>query len=269
MQVTDDVVKVFDSLASQKIWENLYHQKIGRLSYGFVARQRSVEGLLQAQVSGSVLDLGCGTGDLLPFFMSKNISYTGLDLSSKMIERAAANHAGLVAGGKAKFLTGDSENIPFEDNQFQIVTAVGLIEYFPDASKVLNEIARVLKPGGIALITVPQKSCLNFAIRDVLRPLRTIFYPLYLRIKGRGLSVMKDVKHYHYDAGELDALLEARDLTKIGESYSNYYVVPHPFDHLVPKLYIRLSELAERSSANKRLSRLAANYLGLYRKKLM
>jgi ubiquinone/menaquinone biosynthesis C-methylase UbiE len=142
-----------------------------------VARQRSVQELLQAQVSSSVLDLGCGTGDLPPFFMCKNILYTGLDLSSKMVERAAANHAGLVAGGKARFLTGDSENLPFDGNQFQIVTAVGLIEYFPDANKVLNEIARVLTPGGIALITVPQKSCINFEIRDVLGPLRAIFYP--------------------------------------------------------------------------------------------
>jgi hypothetical protein len=80
---------------------------------------------------------------------------------------------------------------------------------------------------------------------------------------------MKEVKHYHYDAGGVDAMLEARGLTEIGESYSNYYVVPHPFDHLVPKLYIRLSEWAERSPANERLSRLAANYLGLYQKQPM
>jgi ubiquinone/menaquinone biosynthesis C-methylase UbiE len=269
MPGTDDVVRVFDSLASQRAWENLYSRKIDRLSYNFVSRQRAVEELLKDEVSGNVLDLGCGTGDLLPFFASRNVLYTGLDLSSKMIERASANHATLVSSGNAKFLTGDSENIPFDDNQFHIVTAIALVEYFPDPTKALDEIARVLKPGGVAVITVPHKSCINFAIRDLLEPARNAFYPLYLRLKGRGLSAMKDVKHYAYDSAELDALLVQRRLTKIGERYSNYYVVPHPFDHLVPKLYIRLSELVERASAKQRFNRLAANYLGLYKKQLI
>lgn len=261
-----NVVEVFDSLAAKKAWEGLYSGNLDRLSYNFVTRQRAVEELLTPLPIANALDIGCGTGDLLPYFVGRGTQYTGLDISPKMIERAEANHPAQIASGKARFVVGDSEGLPFRDAEFDAVTAVALIEYLPDAGHILDETCRVLKPGGYALFTVPHKDCINFAIRDVLAPFRNLAFPLYVKLKGGALSKMKDVKHYHYNPPETDSMMESRGLRKVGARFSNFYVIPHPLDHLVPGLYMRLSEKIDRSAHPEKYSLLAANYMGLYQK---
>lgn len=261
-----DVIGVFDSLASKKAWEGLYAGRVDRLSYNFVTRQRAVEDLLKPVTHGKALDIGCGTADLAPFFVANRTHYTGLDISPKMIERANVNYSDYVSQDKAKFVVADSERIPFENDSFDMVSAVALIEYLPDAGHILNETQRVLKSGGLALITVPHKDCINFKIRDFLAPLRRLLFPLYLKLKGGALSVMRDVKHYHYNPSELDALMISRGFEKVGFRFTNFYAIPHPLDHLLPSLYMRLSERIAHSPRSEKYKVLAANYLALYRK---
>jgi len=264
--VKESVTKVFDSLASTRAWESLYRGSVDRLSYNFVTRQRAVETLLEGYAGPNVVDLGCGTGDLVLFYASKGSRYTGLDISEKMIERAKFNFAGRGSPGQIRFMVGDCENLPFPASEFDTLSAVALIEYLPNPHKALSEISRVLKPGGHALISVPHKSCINFKVRDVLAPARHALYPLYQKLKGGAFSVMKDVKHYHYDPDELDELMKTNGFEKCAAKFSNFYVVLHPFDHAVPKLYMKLSEFVDRSSMSDRLTFLAANYIALYKK---
>jgi ubiquinone/menaquinone biosynthesis C-methylase UbiE len=262
----DSVVEVFDSLASEKAWEDLYSGRIDRHSYNFVTRQRAVEELLAPQAFRRVLDLGCGTGDLVEFLVSKGAQYTGLDMSPRMIERAYRTHEPQVRSGHAHFMVGDSERLPCRENEFDVVSAVGLIEYFPDSRRTLSEIGRVLKPGGLVLITVPHKSCINFTIRNILAPVRRLLSPLYSKLTTSALSVMQDVKHYHYDPVELDSLMRNGGFEKDSGRFSNFYLIPHPLDHVVPRLYMKLSEWIDRSSRSDHFGLLAANYIALYRR---
>jgi ubiquinone/menaquinone biosynthesis C-methylase UbiE len=264
--VKENVTAVFDSLASTKAWESLYKRSMDRVSYNFVTRQRTVENLLEGHTGPNVIDLGCGTGDLVPFYASKGVRYTGLDLSNRMIERATCNFVGKGFSNQIRFIAGDCENLPFQGGEFDTLSAIALIEYLPDPNKALNEISRVLKPGGYALLTVPHKSCINYKVRNVLAPARRALFPLYLKLKGEDLSMMKDVKHFHYDPEELDDLMKKHGFEKCVGKFSNFYVIVHPFDHAVPKLYIKLSEIVDRSSMSNRLNFLAANYIALYKK---
>lgn len=97
----------------------------------------------------TALDLGCGTGELMKRILEKDGSKRlyGLDLSEKMLEVARKK-----LGEKAVLLLGDSDQLPFEDDCFDVVYCNDSFHHYPDPDKVLGEICRVLRPGGIFLM---------------------------------------------------------------------------------------------------------------------
>jgi ubiquinone/menaquinone biosynthesis C-methylase UbiE len=260
------VREVFDRIANREDWERLYAGTPNRLTYNFISRQRAVEEMLAPIRLGRVLELGCGTGDLSPFLIERATGYTGVDISTAMIERARANYGRQIGTGRARFEAGDCERLQFGDASFDTVVAVALIEYLPDPSKALDEMRRVLKPGGHCLITVPHRRCLNRAARALFAPVRWLLFPLYVRLTGRRLAEMKDVKHYAYTREELEAMMAARGFQRSDCRFSNFYFLMHPLDHVAPWLYMKLSEWADRSGRGERFRLLAANYNALFRK---
>jgi ubiquinone/menaquinone biosynthesis C-methylase UbiE len=99
---------------------------------------------------GRVLEIGCGRGDL----WKKNIDrvpdawdVTLTDLSDGMLDDAQA----MLGDGAARFnwQTADIQELPFEDNRFDMVVANFMLYHVPDIQKGLREVARVLKPGGV------------------------------------------------------------------------------------------------------------------------
>jgi SAM-dependent methyltransferase len=100
---------------------------------------------LQAQI----LDVGTGTGANLRLL--KELGFTaveGVDPSPEAKRFCAAKGLGTVTSG-------DACAIPFEDNQFDLVMATDVIEHVDDDALALREVARVLRPGGTLLLTVP------------------------------------------------------------------------------------------------------------------
>ena len=98
-----------------------------------------------------LLDIGCGTGNLLSLISSKYKSnLTGIDLSPEMLEIA---HNKL--GKKADLILGDSENLPFEPESFDMIICTDSFHHYPRPNHVLKGIRKVLKPGGSLLIADP------------------------------------------------------------------------------------------------------------------
>ena len=100
----------------------------------------------------SILDLGCGTGALLSRVVNQcqGVQACGLDLSEKMLEQAVA-----LLTGKAQLVAGDSDNLPWENESFDLVVCNASFHHFPEPLKVLEEIRRVLKANGRVLIADP------------------------------------------------------------------------------------------------------------------
>ncbi len=96
----------------------------------------------------SVLDLGCGTGQLARYLADLDFDVTAIDLSPANIEatRARGVHA----------LVADFASLPFPDDSFDASLAVNSLLHVPprELSNVLNEIARVLRPGALLLMVV-------------------------------------------------------------------------------------------------------------------
>lgn len=97
-----------------------------------------------------VCDLGCGDGYGSYKLAQVGYEVTGVDVSEEMLEKAAAVNA----GGSAKFLKGDMENVPVENSQFDAILAINSIEWTEIPLMVLNEMKRILKNDGIVCIGI-------------------------------------------------------------------------------------------------------------------
>ena len=102
----------------------------------------------------TILDFGCGAGDIAAASREAGYVVYGVDRSDKMIE--AATHR---FGDKITFhhILGGGE-LPFEDASFACVMASSVFEYLPDLSGTLIELARITRSGGSLLCTVPNPS---------------------------------------------------------------------------------------------------------------
>jgi SAM-dependent methyltransferase len=92
-----------------------------------------------------ILEIGCGTGNLLKFFYDQQIDYVGLDASEEMICYAKKDFP------LANLIVGDIYNLPFENESFDIVIVAGTLHHLPNETleSAITEIQRVLVPHGL------------------------------------------------------------------------------------------------------------------------
>jgi 2-polyprenyl-6-hydroxyphenyl methylase / 3-demethylubiquinone-9 3-methyltransferase len=95
----------------------------------------------------SALEVGCGGGILTEEISCLGFSTTGIDPSLKSIT-TASEHA-IVNGLKINYINGTGEALPFPDSTFDIVFCCDVLEHVQHLGKVISEISRVLKPGGV------------------------------------------------------------------------------------------------------------------------
>lgn len=107
------------------------------------------ERLLQAAGVGPgtrVLDVGCGTGELLAHLSRRGAAATGVDPAAGMVARARRS-----APAAAVEVAG-IEDLPFPDASFDVVTLVNALQFATDTFDALAEVARVLVPGGAVAV---------------------------------------------------------------------------------------------------------------------
>lgn len=146
--------------------------------------------------AGRVLDVGCGPGHLLARFQRQGWSCVGTEIAA-----AAASIPRERYGLDVR--VGNVENLALPEASFDAVVSWHTLEHMNDPAAVLDEIARVLTPGGVALISVP-----NFASPEAQGKPSAWFH----------LDVPRHL--YHFPAPVLRAQLERRGFTIEHESYS-------------------------------------------------
>jgi ubiquinone/menaquinone biosynthesis C-methylase UbiE len=102
-----------------------------------------------------ILEVGCGAGSDLIRFAQCDAIVTGIDLSTKSVSLAKQRFSLYHLAGNIK--EADAEQMPFEDNKFDMVYSNGVLHHTPDTNKAISEIYRVLKPNGEIRVMVYHK----------------------------------------------------------------------------------------------------------------
>lgn len=166
-----------------------------------MARWGRALSLLRRDVPGGsrVLDLGCafgyGTARIARYYDTD-----GLDASPDYIHRAERN------ASNARFTLGVAERLPYPDAHFDAVVLLDVLEHVADERAVVAEIARVLRPGGLLVVSVPHSGLLRWA--DSLNVYAWLTGEGALATPGNPASGSNH--HRHYSIGALRLLFGDR-----------------------------------------------------------
>lgn len=120
-----------------------------------------------ASSPGTVIDLGTGSGILLPELSRLFDSVISLDIEPELLHQLKTMPAG---GGSIQYLTGDARFLPIRDNAVDMVVCAEVLEHIDDEMSCLSEIHRILKAEGILILSTPQPfSLLELTAAIVLR----------------------------------------------------------------------------------------------------
>jgi ubiquinone/menaquinone biosynthesis C-methylase UbiE len=144
------VEALFDSLALEYVRER-------ERQFSFLSQKRIVVELLRGQ-RGRLLEVGCGPGVMLPELLAMGFEVHGIDVSAEMIRSAEQRIASHALASRCRLRIGDVERLRYSGASFDAVLSMGVLEYLPNYATALREIARVLKPGGHVVLTVPNQA---------------------------------------------------------------------------------------------------------------
>lgn len=130
-----------------------------------------------------VLEIGCGIGTDGLQFARGGANYTGIDLSPQAVKIAKERFSLFRVKGKIE--VANAEELPFEESSFDHVYSFGVIHHSPHTERIVEEIYRVLRPGGTVCIMVYNKSSINYYIEIMF--LRKIFRWLLIPKFASGL----------------------------------------------------------------------------------
>jgi SAM-dependent methyltransferase len=118
-------------------------------------------GRLPVSAGERLLDLGCGGGRHAFEAARRGARVVAMDTDRGELDRVTATFAAMAEAGEiphgaaGRAVAGDATRIPFPDGTFDKVIAAEVLEHLPADQAAMNEIARVLRPGGMAAVTVP------------------------------------------------------------------------------------------------------------------
>ena len=180
-------------------------------------RRRAIRELIST-TTRTVLDVATGTGDMA-IMMARYLStshITGIDISTGMLEIGRQKITRLKMEQKISLQTGDSEAINFPDAHFDAVTVAFGVRNFENLEKGLQEMLRVLKPGG-KLVVLEFSQPKTPGVRQV--------YDLYLRLVAPniGKMVSSNREAYQYLNDSVKAFPEGENFIRIMETcgYTN------------------------------------------------
>jgi SAM-dependent methyltransferase len=176
-----------------------------------IARLRFVREIVAAMTDGpaAAADLGCGSGFILTEVLLSKPSWIGhgLDISAECVEYAKRLAAHKRIGERVEFTAEDIAQLPYEDGSLDLVIVSEVLEHVPEGGRVLAGIARVLRPGGQLVLTIPLESHTPAHLQTFRSP-----EELLSLCEAAGLSIKRAEPQWHFGFGDdrkhLFALME-------------------------------------------------------------
>lgn len=171
-------------------------------------RKKAIKLLKEIQPK-QILDIATGTGDFAIESLKLNPDHvTGVDISEGMLSVGREKLKKRKLDDKITLTSGDSENLPFEDNKFDAIIVAFGVRNFENLEKGLSEMFRVLRPGGKVVVlefskpkSFPFKQLYNFYFKNILPTL--------------GKTISKDNAAYTYLPESVKSFPDGKDFTSI------------------------------------------------------
>ena len=160
-----------------------------------------------------------------------------LEAQAKYVENKATE-------GSVAFTVADVEEMPFPDAHYDVLLALGLLEYFENPQRVVDEIVRVVRPGGSIIVSVPSVLCVDAFTCALFSPILTTPMRFIHRLRGRGTQETEYSNHKYYPAN-LDRLFLSRGFRKSVGIYYNLEAAFYPIRRVFPKLALRIKKSIE------------------------
>jgi len=214
--------------------------------FSFIAQKRLALAFLPPRVA-RVLDIGCGPALLADDLLERADEYFGIDLSPEMIARGTARLERHPHRRRCSLSVGEAQALGFADASFDALVALGLIEYLPSYQGALREMWRVLRPGGVAVLAVPNRRSAYRSCRRVVDRARKAVKRLLRRQARRSESFLWNP----CVPARLDAELRQAGFEKAAGGYCNYILYPLHDLHAGASLALNraLSRLAPAAAA--------------------
>ena len=224
----DQVKHMFNMIASK--YDFLNHTL--SLGMDYVWRKKAIKKILNNPKE--ILDIATGTADFaISAAKHTQANITGIDISDQMICVGNKKIQQKKLHNRIKLSIEDSENLPFQDNSYDAITAGFGVRNFENLEKGLSEIHRVVKKNGYVVILEPST--------PKVFPLKQIFSIYFKKILPFiGSLVSKDKSAYSYLPNSVKSFPEGDDFLKIlnkqGFSKTNYY----PLSFGIVSMYVAI-----------------------------
>jgi ubiquinone/menaquinone biosynthesis C-methylase UbiE len=222
--------------------------------FAFVTQKEIVLNLFDKD-GGDVLDIGCGPGVMAVDLLSRGCTVWGIDTSEKMIDLARAKMEKTEGKDRAHFSVGDIENLEFPDAKFDAVICMGVLEYLLMDRKAIKEMARVVKPGGTVIITVPSELSAYQVVGKCLGALLSI----RRKILKRGEEEPADYRRTCCVPRKLDGRLLEEGIRKVDTAHCN--VILWPATRILPAFPVALTRKLEPLCKIRLLGWLGTQYI--------
>jgi ubiquinone/menaquinone biosynthesis C-methylase UbiE len=206
---------------------------------------------LALEPGSSVLEVGCGAGFMAVALAQREFRVYAIDSSDGMIEQARSNAAEAGFTDRFSLDVGDVYSLAFEDGFFDLVIAIGVIPWLERPELAIQELSRVMRPGGHLIITTANRAGLvsyfdpwrNPALAQLKQGVKYVLKRVGLH---EGSPSMSFHNSYFIDKSLAHlGLVKMRGMTRgFGLSFHNHAIIPEP---LGTRLHYRLQRLADRN----------------------
>lgn len=219
---------------------------VNQIQLAFRSHWKLFAELMGGKKCGRCLEVGCGRGSISSYFAESGFDCVLIDYSKPVLQ--TARKAFFNNGHKAAFVLGDALALPFENDVFDVVVSIGLLEHFRDIKRPMSEQVRVLRSGGIFLGYIVPEFADN--VQRYFRPINNILRIASLMF-GRNVQIEKsDVFRSKYNPEHYVAMLKEESLRDV--NVLGMYPLPmishspeFPFSLLPPMLEYILTRIFE------------------------
>ena len=187
LHLQNNIMAVYTTeIASDKITsDNPIHQRLLKAYY-----------IAKEYVNGDLLDIGCGEGRGVGLLQELVNNYNGIDKIAEVVDKLSVQYP------QASFEQSIIPPLAFNDKKFDSVISFQVIEHINDDKRFIEEISRVLKPGGVALLTTPNiKMSLSrnpWHIREyTASELTELCEPFFSKVEMLGITGNDKVMQYY------------------------------------------------------------------------